>query len=75
MRLLMRNNIPADIRLLIGAKVQLVGELPPKFIVYMPGCGKGNYVRKRRARRLYVACHKCARMRCDKKIMLFRNDV
>ena len=41
--------------------------MPPKFIAYMLGCGKGNYARKRRARRLYVACHKCARMRCDKK--------
>ncbi|KAH9792897.1 hypothetical protein KPL71_004332 [Citrus sinensis] len=39
MRLLMRNNIPADIRWLIEAKVRLAGELPPKFIAYMPGCG------------------------------------
>ena len=46
MRLLMRNNIPADIRWLIEAKVRLAGELPPKFIAYMPGCGKGNYARK-----------------------------
>ncbi|KAK9187457.1 hypothetical protein WN944_018852 [Citrus x changshan-huyou] len=67
MRLLMRNNIPADIRWLIEAKVRLAGELPPKFIAYMPGCGKGNYARKRRARRISVACHKCAKMSCDKK--------
>ena len=67
MRLLMRNNIPADIRWLIEAKVRLAGELPPKFIAYMPGCGKGNYARKRRAQRISVACHKCARMNCDKK--------
>ena len=40
MQLLMRNNIPADIRWLIEAKVWLAGELPPKFIAYMPGCGK-----------------------------------
>ena len=40
MRLLMRNNIT------IEAKVQLTGELPPKFIAFMPGCGKGNYARK-----------------------------
>lgn len=66
MRLLMRNNIPADIRWLIEAKVRLAGELPPKFIAYMPGCGKGNYARKRRARRISVACHKCARMSCNK---------
>ena len=46
MRLLMRNNRPADIRWLIEAKVRLAGELPPKFIAYMPGCGKGNYARK-----------------------------
>ena len=46
MRLLMRNNIPADIRWLIEAKVRLASELPPKFIAYMPGCGKGNYERK-----------------------------
>ena len=66
MRLLMKNNIPADIRWLIEAKVRLAGELPPKFIAYMPGCGKGNYARKRRAQRIFVACHKCARMSCDK---------
>ncbi|KAK9187312.1 hypothetical protein WN944_018704 [Citrus x changshan-huyou] len=66
MRLLMRNNIPADICWLIEAKVRLAGELPPKFIAYMPGCGKGNYARKRRARRISVACHKCVRMSCDK---------
>ncbi|KAH9801443.1 hypothetical protein KPL71_001038 [Citrus sinensis] len=66
MRLLMRNNIPADIRWLIEAKVRSAGELPPKFIAYMPGCGKGNYARKQRARRISVACHKCARMSCNK---------
>ena len=41
MRLLMRNNIPADIRWLIEAKASLTGELPPKFIAYLPDCGKG----------------------------------
>ncbi|KAH9793911.1 hypothetical protein KPL71_004706 [Citrus sinensis] len=66
MRLLMKNNIPADIRWLIEAKVRSAGELPPKFIAFMPGCGKGNYARKRRARRISVACHKCARMSCDR---------
>ena len=66
MRLLMRNNIPADIRWLIEAKVRSAGKLPPKFIAYMPGCGKGNYAKKRRARRISVACHKYARMRCNK---------
>ena len=45
MRLLMRNNIPADIRWLIEAKVRLAGELPLKFIVFMPGYDKGNYAR------------------------------
>ena len=44
----------------------MAGELPPKFIAYIPGCGKGNYARKRRAQRIYVACHKCARMSCNK---------
>ena len=48
-RLLMRNNIPADIRWLIEMKAQLASELPPKFITHMPRCGKGNYARKRRA--------------------------
>ena len=72
MRLVMRNNIPADIRWLIEVKVRLAGELPPKFIAYMSGCGKENYARKRRARRLYVACHKCARIRCDKKSCYLR---
>ena len=67
MRLLMRNNIPADIRWLIEAKVHLASKLPPKFIAYMPGCGKGNYARTRRARRISVTCHNCARMRWDKK--------
>ena len=67
MRLLMRNNIPTDIRWLIKAKVRLAGELPLKFIAYMPGCDKGNYARKRRARRIFVACQKCTRMRYDKK--------
>ena len=38
MRLLMRNNIPADIRWLIEANVRLAGELPPNFITYMSGC-------------------------------------
>ena len=38
MRLLMRNNIIADIRWLIEAKVRLASELPPKFIAFMPGC-------------------------------------
>ena len=46
MRLFMMNNIPADIRWLIEVKVRLAGELPPKFIAYMPGVGKGNYARK-----------------------------
>ena len=66
MQLLMRNNIPAEIHWLIKAKVRLASKLPPKFIAYMPSCGNGNYSRKRRARKLHVACHKSARMRCDK---------
>ena len=32
----------------------------------MPGYSKGNYARKLKARRIYVACHKYARMRCNK---------
>ena len=63
-RLLMRKNIPTDICYSIKAKVRLAGKLPSKFITYMPDYGKGNYLRKQRAR--LVACHKCARMRCDK---------
>ena len=70
MRLFMRNNIPADIRWLIEAKVRLVGELPPKFIAYMPGYSKKNYARKQRARKISVACHKCARMSCNKTHVL-----
>ena len=46
MRLLMKNNISADIRWLIEAKVRSAGESPPKFIAFMPGCGKGTYARK-----------------------------
>ena len=68
MRLLMGNNIRADIRWLIEAKVRVTGELPPKFIAYMPNCGKGNYARKRKARKIFLTCHKCARMRCNKKL-------
>ena len=49
MQLLMKNNISTDIRWLIKAKVRLADELPLKFITYMPGCGKENYARKRRA--------------------------
>ena len=66
MRLLMRNNIPADIHWLIEARVRSACELPPKFIAYMPGYGKENYARKRRARRISITCHKCVRMRCNK---------
>ena len=44
----------------------IASELPPKLIAYMPGCDKRNYARRRRARKISVACHKCARMRCDK---------
>ena len=66
MRSLMRNNIPANIRWLIEAKVWLAGDLPPKFIAYMSGCGKGNDARKWRAQKLSIACHKCAIMRCNK---------
>ena len=66
MRLLMSNNIHAEIRWLIEAKVRMTSELPPKFIAYMPGCDKRNYAKKRRARRISVACHKCVRMRCNK---------
>ena len=58
--------MPADIRWLIEAKVWLADELSPKFITYMPGCGKENYARKLRARRISVACYNCARMSCDK---------
>ena len=46
MRLLMRNNIHADIRWLIKVKVRVAGELPPKLIAYMSGYGKRNYARK-----------------------------
>ena len=57
MWLLMRNNIPTYIRWLIEVKVRLAGELPSKFIAYMPVCGKEYYARKRKARKLSIACH------------------
>ena len=66
MCLLMKNNIHADIRWLIEGKLRLAGELLPKFITYKSGYGKGNYARKRRAARLPVSGHKCARMQCSK---------
>ena len=66
MRLLMGNNILVDIHWLIKVKVRVAGELPHKFIAYMLGGSKGNYARKRRSQRIYVAYHKCPRMRCDK---------
>ena len=67
MRLLMRNNIPTNIHWLIKEKVRVAGKLLTKFIAYMSGCGKESYARKQRAQRISVACHKCTRMRCDKK--------
>ena len=33
----------------------------------MPGSGKGNYARKRKAAQLPVSYHKCATMQCVKK--------
>ena len=38
----------------------------------MSGCAKGNYARKRRAQRIFVVCHKCTRMRYDKKLCSLR---
>ena len=75
--LLMRNNILVDIYWL-EAKVRLAGELPPKFVTYMRGCGKENHSRKRRAKELQVSCHKCdwtnGNRRCCKSLGMVSNN-
>ena len=64
MCLLMKNNIFIDICWLIETKVRLTGELPFKFVGYMPSYGKGNYARKRRVELLPISCHECSKMQC-----------
>jgi len=64
LRLLMNHGIPEDIRWLIEAKVRLSGESSNSFILYMPGTGKSNFAKKRRAKRLKV-CHRCAKWTCN----------
>ena len=67
LRMLMKKEIPEDIRLIIEAKVRLGGEIPKSLLTrYMPGLGKSTYSKKRRAKRLDV-CHKCARWTCNKQ--------
>ncbi|KAL6497185.1 hypothetical protein OROGR_029114 [Orobanche gracilis] len=63
LRVLMRNDIPEDIRWLIEAQVRLSGEFSNLF-KYMPGTGKSSFAKKRRAKRL-SGCYKCARWTCD----------
>ncbi|KAL6574771.1 hypothetical protein OROMI_012056 [Orobanche minor] len=61
--MLMINDIPEDIRWLIEAQVRLSGEFSNS-LKYMPGIGRSNFAKKRRAKRLCV-CYKCARWTCD----------
>ncbi|KAL6548083.1 hypothetical protein OROHE_009145 [Orobanche hederae] len=63
LRVLMRNGIPEDIRWLIEAQVRLSGEFSNSF-KHMPGTGRSNFAKKRRAKKLGV-CYKCARWTCD----------
>ncbi|KAL6523496.1 hypothetical protein OROGR_017099 [Orobanche gracilis] len=63
LRVLMRNDIPEDIRWLIEAQVRLFGEFSNLF-KYMSGTGKSSFAKKRRAKRL-GECYKCARWTCD----------
>jgi len=56
----MNHGILEDIRWLIEAKVQLLGESSNSFISYMLGTGKSTFAKKHRAKRLKV-CHRCAR--------------
>ncbi|KAL6494258.1 hypothetical protein OROGR_031058 [Orobanche gracilis] len=63
LRVLMRNDIPEDIRWLIEAQVRLFGEFSNSFR-YMPVTGKSGFAKKRRAKRL-GGCYKCARWTCD----------
>ena len=62
----MINWILADIRWLIEDKVRLAGELPPKFIAYMPGFGKSTFAKKGRAKQLGSKCRHCERLACNK---------
>ncbi|KAL6571396.1 hypothetical protein OROHE_003039 [Orobanche hederae] len=59
----MINGIPEDIRWLIKAQVRLSGEFSKSF-KYIPGTGRSNFTKKRRAKKLGV-CYKCARWTCD----------
>ncbi|KAL6532787.1 hypothetical protein OROGR_013747 [Orobanche gracilis] len=63
LRVLMRNDIPEDIRWLIETQVRLSGEFSNSF-KYMPGTGKSSFAKKQRAKRL-GGCYKCARWTCD----------
>ncbi|KAL6557919.1 hypothetical protein OROMI_018269 [Orobanche minor] len=63
LRVLMINDIPEHIRWLIEAQVLLSGEFSNPF-KYMPGTGRSNFAKKRRAKKLGV-CYKCAWWTCD----------
>jgi len=59
LKLLMNHGIPEDIRWLIEAKVQLLGESSNSFFSYMSGTSKSTFAKKRCAKQLKV-CHRCA---------------
>ena len=66
LRLMMSYGIPNDVRLIIEAKVRLVGEASEIIIRHMQEFGKSTYAKKRRAKRI-GGCHKCARWTCKGK--------
>ncbi|KAL6553812.1 hypothetical protein OROMI_019485 [Orobanche minor] len=66
MRLLMNNDIPFEIRLIIEAKVRIEGEFTATPTRFLPGLGKSIYAQKRRAKKLGI-CYKCARWNCEGK--------
>ena len=54
----MRKGMPEDVRLIIEKKVQHEEYIS---FIHLPGTGRNTYARKRRAKRLGVLCHKCAK--------------
>ena len=60
----MRKGMPEDVRLIIEKKVQHEEYIS---FIHLPGTGRSTYTRKRRAKRLGVLCHKCAKQICNDK--------
>ena len=61
----MHLELSEDVRWIIETKVQLVDEIHECFVRSMSGMGRSSYFKKRRTKRM-DACHKCARLTCNK---------